>query len=922
MAALREETRHGFAMTVGARRAVDVTGAERRLKTVLRVTAGVLLALTIAVAIGTIAPALREPPWIGSAVAAGVLLIQVALYAAGEPRRRRGLVWALVATLTLAAAVQAAYAVAGKPQAALLIVVAAVEAAMALAVTVAARAAGRHDAEPRGHWPNDANAGLVPVLLVLGGLFAAEAAGVLLVDEQPLLTAHAAAAAFGIAVVCLYSVADLRERLPLVSIPAVALLAGALAQLALALPLAGHDQGLLLASAGEALAVAVLLLVLRRAAARARLHPEFLGATEYRTLMALADVIVQGPEEAVPPADIARNVDGYFSRIRAKRRWVQRAGLVAMQLHPLFSLKAPFSELDEESRLEHLKTRFGSDVLAKRGPDQIRRFVQAIIRVANQLAYVGYYGDPRSFPTIGYERVEDRARFKALDREGKVPHPGPHPLVVTKGEAVEATKLDAEVCIIGSGAAGALLAHRLAEAGRSVVVLERGQYVEPREMNSDEVDMIGRLYGDGVFQQTEDFRFTVLQGSCVGGSTVVNNAVSIPTPAHVLERWNDSFGAGLELDAYADAGERVKKFLRIQSQDGIQLNPSAPRFLDGATAHGDGRLAVSVVNANIDGCLGCGYCNIGCRFGHKLSMLETALPWAQKRFGADKVRIFADCEVRKIVTDGGRAREVRAKLPDGRTLTVSAEKVVVAAGTIASSYLLLQSGIGKELPVGRHVCFNMGAPLTAEFDDDMDAFDGLQISHVAVPPPERGWVFETWWNPPVSQALNMPGWFETHYENMRRYRKLMAVGALVGTERNAWIGKALTGGPSINYTPTGGDMRKLADGLTELGQILFAGGAKSLMLNGWDFWRFTSPAALSELPSILRDPSLVTLGTGHPQGGNALGDVVGPDFRVHGYENVYVCDASVFPSSLTVNPQLTVMSLAEYAAPHIANGHP
>ena len=906
-------------MTVGAARAVGVTDAERRLKTLLRAVAGLLLVLTVAAAIGTIASALREPPWIGSAVACGVLLVQVALYAAGEPRRRRGLVWVLVATLAFAAAVQVAYVIAGEGPTALLIVAAAIEAAMALAVTLAARAAGRRDAEPRGHWPSEANAGLVPVLLILGGLSAAEAAGILIADQQPFLTAHGAAAAFGIAQVALYSVAELRGRLPLVSIPAVALLAGALFQAALALPLATHDRGTLLASIGVAVATAALLLVLRRAAARARLHPKFLGATEYRTLMALADVIVQGPEEAVPPADIARNVDDYFSNIRAKRRWVQRAGLVAMQLHPLLSLKAPFSELDEESRLDHLKTHFGSDVLAKRGPDQIRRFVQAIIRVANQLAYVGYYGDPRSFPTIGYERFEDRARYRVLDAQGKIPRRGPHPLKVTKGADVEETSVAAEVCIVGSGAAGAVLAYRLAEAGRSVVVLERGQYVEPREMNSDEVDMIGRLYGDGVFQQTEDFRFTVLQGSCVGGSTVVNNAVSIPTPAHVLDRWNGELGAGLDLGEYAAAEARIRTFLRIREQDGVQLNPSAGRFVDGAVAHGDGRLAVSVVNANIDGCLGCGYCNIGCRFGHKLSMLETALPWAQKRFGEDRVRIFSDCEVGKIEVRDNRARAVKAKLADGRTLTVTADKVVVAAGTIASSYLLMQSGIGKELPVGRHVSFNMGAPLTAEFDDDLDAFDGLQISHVAVPPPERGWVFETWWNPPVSQALNMPGWFETHYANMRRYRKLMAVGALVGTERNAWIGKAFTGGPAINYTPTGGDMRKLADGLTELGQILFAGGAKALMLNGWDYWRFTSPSALAELPSILRDPSLVTLGTGHPQGGNALGDVLDEDFRVRGYENVYVCDASVFPSSLTVNPQLTVMSLAEYAAPMIAD---
>jgi len=74
-----------------------------------------------------------------------------------------------------------------------------------------------------------------------------------------------------------------------------------------------------------------------------------------------------------------------------------------------------------------------------------------------------------------------------------------------------------------------------------------------------------------------------------------------------------------------------------------------------------------------------------------------------------------------------------------------------------------------------------------------------------------------------------------------------------------------------------------------------------------------------------RDPTELTLGTGHPQGGAAIGadprhGVVDGGFRVHGYENLHVCDASVFPTSVTVNPQLTVMALADYAAPRIAAG--
>jgi len=174
----------------------------------------------------------------------------------------------------------------------------------------------------------------------------------------------------------------------------------------------------------------------------------------------------------------------------------------------------------------------------------------------------------------------------------------------------------------------------------------------------------------------------------------------------------------------------------------------------------------------------------------------------------------------------------------------------------------------------------------------------------------------------VAQALNMPGWFEDHFNNMRRYPYLMAAGALVGTESNANMGRALSGGPDVIYNPTPNDRRKLADSLIELGQVFFAGGARRVMLNSLSYHEFTHPNQLSELSVILQDAEEVGLGTGHPMGGNAISaspqrGVVNPELRVHGWENLYVCDASVIPSSLTVNPQLTVMALAQYAAPGI-----
>jgi choline dehydrogenase-like flavoprotein len=732
--------------------------------------------------------------------------------------------------------------------------------------------------------------------------------------------------------VCWYVARDLRRNLPLMGTVVAVHVVSALAQVVFLLAtdttysveLGGRSVvigDILWISIALDGGIALLLLAVYLAAWTARFGLQFFRPIEYRTLVALAEVLVRGPEEQVPAPDVAANVERYVRNIRARRRWVYRLALFGMYLHPLLYLKAPFSELDEDARLDHIKKHFHREVLLRLVPDWWRRLVQAMIRVGQQVTYLGYYNDPRSFRALGYTPFSERSR----DRRLAIPPRRPHPLQVLTPGMVGSPVIETDVCVIGSGAAGAILAYHLAKAGREVLVVERGRYVEPREFSEDEVEMIGKLYADGVFQQTEDFGFTVLQGSCVGGSTVVNNAVCFEPPEHVLARWNDPtiHAAGLNLDRLRQSVGEVSRFLSVRKQDDAPLNPSGPKYLDGVRALGlpPSELEVDVVRANIQGCLGCGYCNIGCAFGKKLSMLDTALPWAQRDFPG-RVRIVSECEVLRLRALSGRPQRVldaRAVLPDGRKVTIRANTFVVSAGAIASSYLLLRSGIGRGLPVGKHVCFNMGAVLTAEFADVMNAYDGLQISHYGRPRPERGFVYETWWNPPVAQAVNMPGWFEDHFDNMRRYPRLMAVGVLVGTAGNAEIRQALTGGPDIAYRPTTRDLQTLADSLKELGRILFAAGARRVMANTWGYDVFTSPRELDRLDRIAADPSYLALGSGHPQGGNAISTdprrgVVGPDFRVHGYANLYVCDASVFPSSLTVNPQLTIMSLAHYAA--------
>lgn len=959
--------------------------ALRRLRGTLRLFAALFLGAAALYALAPYLPGLRdfsqELPFVSNSGVKVALLSLCCLYAAGKPRERHGLAAVVIAAHGVSVVAMLLLLVSGQAGGTVpvfggsvgvagvlwgAVALDGVIAALFLYLYAAARphlapaAAGEEEDEEE---PTAADRRLRAVLWGLAGAFTLAAlayeAGAFLPGtrgffrELPFVTNSVVKVAT-LAMVCAYVASDVRRRLGLMYLPVavhglsvVVLLlylatletGGQISVAALGASWSGSLSHLLWGAAVLDGAILALLIGLTQSAWKARDDALLFRPIEYRTLIALADVLVKGEEEQVPPGDIAANVDRYLSQVRARRRRFHRWALFAMWFHPLLAaFKAPFSELDETQRLDHLKSRFrqGAEpdpipergdplpplALLRRARRWIRKRVPILVRVAQQLTYVGYYNDGRSFESVGYVPFSGRRRYRELE----IPDRKPHPLDVEEPPDLATAELDADVCVIGSGAAGAVLAYHLAERGRDVLVLEKGRYVEPRQFTEDEVEMIGKLYADGMFQQTDDFRFTILQGSCVGGSTVVNNAVSFEPPEPVLQDWNDTHGhdAGLHLPDLRRHVREVADFIGVRRQDATRLNPSADRFVEGVRglglADGDG-MDLDVVRANLQDCFGCGYCNIGCAYGKKLSMLDTVLPAAQEDFPG-KVRIVSECEVRRLVTVTGpvnRVSHLRARLSDGRDVRVRARDFVLAAGAVASPYLLRRSGVGRELPVGRKASFNMGSPLTAEFDEKMDAYDGLQISHYLEPEHSRGWVMETWWNPPATQAINMPGWFEQHYRNMRRYDRLMAVGVLVGTESNARIGSSWLGGPAVYYTPTVGDLRTLADGLHTLGRILFEAGANRVMANTWGYDEFTGPEELERLRRIALDPEYMTLGTGHPQGGCAVSrdprkGVVNPDFRVHGYGNLYVCDASVFPSSLTVNPQLTIMGLARYAS--------
>ena len=653
---------------------------------------------------------------------------------------------------------------------------------------------------------------------------------------------------------------------------------------------------------------------------------QFLRPVEFRTLIALSDVIIEEntKKEIVPPKDIAANIDKYIFNMQANKKWIYRVALFVLQIHPVIYGKAPLTELDFENKKKYLEDNFFKKDYKRKKSNFISNYIRALIRIGQQICFVGYYNDPRTWESIGFKTFTSRERFSRI----KIPEKNPHPLEVMLPKDIEGNELKTDVCIIGSGAAGSILAYEMAKQGREVLLLEKGKYVEPRYFNEDEVEMIGKLFADGVFQQTEDFKFTILQGNCVGGSTVVNNGVCFDPPPNIIKQWNQIRGqnAGIDEKELNKSVAHIKKFISVQKQINVRLNPGDELIGKGIKKLDPNKelFKTGIVEANISDCLGCGYCNIGCKYGKKLSMLDTVLPLAQKNF-PEKLKILAECKVDRLSSISGSVRlvnEVRATLSTGKRIKIKAKTYIVAAGAIASSYILFKSGLNSYLPVGKKLCFNIGSPVYGLYDHVINAHDGLQISHYYKPLKEEGFIFESWWNPPVVQAINMPGWFGEHYKNMQNYSKMLALGALVRSKPTGRLIQALTGGPGILYEPDQEERIKIAKGLKLAGEILFASGAKKVMLNSWSYHTFESKEELNQIDRIIKETDEVALGTGHPQGGNAISKnpksgVVNDKFQVHGYGNLYVCDASIFPTSLGVNPQLTIMALAHYASTRI-----
>ncbi|MFT4842446.1 MAG: choline dehydrogenase-like flavoprotein, partial [Candidatus Azotimanducaceae bacterium] len=137
-----------------------------------------------------------------------------------------------------------------------------------------------------------------------------------------------------------------------------------------------------------------------------------------------------------------------------------------------------------------------------------------------------------------------------------------------------------EYAVIGSGAGGSVAAYHLAAAGAQVAIIERGSWLHPKDLSHDEPEMIAKLYKDGGAQTNNDADMFVLQGNCVGGSTVLTNAVCFRMPEDVRRSFGQH-GFHLDQDLLAQSHARVESVLGVSALPVSVHNPATAVLASG-----------------------------------------------------------------------------------------------------------------------------------------------------------------------------------------------------------------------------------------------------------------------------------------------------------------------------------------------------
>jgi len=534
--------------------------------------------------------------------------------------------------------------------------------------------------------------------------------------------------------------------------------------------------------------------------------------------------------------------------------------------------------------------------------------------------------------------MKDLSKLEIRDIDDPWKNPSANGWAVHDGSQLNADlTLDADVVIIGSGAGGGVSAEILSQAGLRVIIIEAAKLKSSDQFNMDEGEAYRDLYQEGATRASKDGSIAILQGRAVGGTTVVNWTSSFRTPEQTLSYWHDQFGvSGLSRSELDPWFKQMEQRLKV-SKWVMPPNANNHALKTGCEALG---WSWSVIPRNVDGCWDLGYCGTGCPTNAKQSMLVTTLPSAMNS-GATLIH---SAEARSLEHDGKRVTAVlcnaldERKRPTGKTVRVTARTFIAAGGGINTPALLLRAAVpDPHQRLGKRTFLHPTTLVLGDFAERVDGYYGA---------PQSLYSDQFTWRDGVAGAIGYkmevmpthPGLITSligGYGSMARTQaeRLPHYAAAISILRDGFHDESEGGAVELSRHGDGVLDYVLNDYVLEgirhshltMAELLFAAGAERVRAGHGDIpflssWKETK----QRIASLKYDPGLTGCGSAHVMGGCTMGSdesraLVDNDGRYHHLENLYIFDGSVLPTSLGVNPQLTIYAITARNANLLAN---
>jgi len=622
-------------------------------------------------------------------------------------------------------------------------------------------------------------------------------------------------------------------------------------------------------------------------------------------------------------ADVARIIESYL--IGADRSGFRR--LLRVVENPTFNLllsgrPVRFSSLSEGARERYLLGWARSRLPVK------RRGFQAVKRLVTFLAYAKSL-DPEGNPNwaaVGYAPP---------DAAGRSSRHHPEELRIEPLRPARETTLETDVCVVGSGAGGSVIAAKLAQAGHRVLVLEAGPYRTADDFTQREAGTYDTMFQRHGALTTKDSAFSVLAGQTAGGSATINWMTSLPPLPWARREWAMEAGlADVDTRAFDAHLDDVCTRLHVSTDESV-VNPSNDALRRGCEVLGfRPGVDYDTIPRNALGCEArCDFCFFGCIYNAKQSPLVTYLPDAH-RAGAT---FLFDTNASSILVRDGLARGIEATFRKGGDevpVHIRSRTVVAAGSAVQTPALLLRSGI-RFAGVGRGLRLDPTTALLAEHPRPIRMWSGpMQTVYVrrfqTVDEGYHGPWLESAPGHPGLAALALP-WSggRAHKDAMRRLASVASTIVLVRDVAEGRVTIDARGEPVLDYRLSRRDRRNLTRGLQEGARIQRAAGAvrigtlhlKECAVGDGRFAIRDSEfeAFLERIGRLGVRVNGIGLFSAHPMGSARAGrdprtSTAKPTGECHEVRDLWIGDGSLLPTAPGVNPMITIMALAARTA--------